>query len=114
MWDNQDEGTSESNSCIFFAVVVYETLHGISFHVTTEGLTQVQHIGYFQAHGLELCHPSFWSNIDGSYAIDDSIGVGVSLSKIGWTRNLTLWDYSSWALGKPEKSPYRRLIYFLS
>ena len=26
-----------------------------------EGLMQVQHISYFQAHGLGLCHPSFWS-----------------------------------------------------
>jgi hypothetical protein len=32
-----------------------------------EGLMQVQHISYFQAHGLGLCHPSFWSRIGGSY-----------------------------------------------
>lgn len=88
---------------------------GLVFHFDhpPEGLMQVQHISYFQAHGLELCHPSFRSKIGGSYAIDDSIGVGVSPWKIGWTRSLILWDYSSWASEKREKSPDRRLIYFV-
>jgi len=88
---------------------------GLVFHFDRppEGLMQVQHISYFQAHGLGLCHPSFWSKIGGSYAIDDSIGVGVSPWKIGWTRSLILWDYSSWASEKREKSPDRRLMYFV-
>lgn len=88
---------------------------GLVFHFDRppEGLMQVQHISYFQAHGLGLCHPSFWSKIGGSYATDDSIGVGVSPWKIGWTRSLILWDYSSWEPEKREKSPDRRLIYFV-
>jgi hypothetical protein len=88
---------------------------GLVFHFDCppEGLMQVQHISYFQAHGLGLCHPSFWSKIGGSYATDDSIGVGVSPWKIGWTRSLILWDYSSWEPEKREKSPDRRLMYFV-
>ena len=70
-----------------------------------EGLMQVQHISYFQAHGLGLCHPSFWSRIGGSYAVDDTIGVGVSPWKTGWTRTLILWDYGSWEADQREKSP---------
>ncbi|MCF7974122.1 MAG: hypothetical protein K9N55_09930 [Phycisphaerae bacterium] len=87
---------------------------GLVFHFDRppEGLMQVQHISYFQAHGLGLCHPSFWSKIGGSYAADDSIGVGVSPWKIGWTRSLILWDYSSWAADQRENSPDRRLMYF--
>ena len=57
---------------------------------------QVQHISYFQAHGLGLCHPSFWSKIGGSYAADGTPGVGISPWKTGWTRTLILWDYGSW------------------
>ncbi len=79
-----------------------------------EGLMQVQHISYFQAHGLGLCHPSFWSPIGGSYALDDTIGVGVSPWKTGWTRTLILWDYASWDPDQREKSPKRRLIYFVA
>ncbi|MGA2035534.1 MAG: hypothetical protein ABSG68_25070 [Thermoguttaceae bacterium] len=79
-----------------------------------EGLMQVQHISYFQAHGLELCHPSYWSKIGGSYAIDNTIGVGVSPWKTGWTRTLILWDYGSWEADQREKSPKRRLIYFVA
>jgi len=88
---------------------------GLVFHFDCPpvGLMQVQHISYFQAHGLGLCHPSFWSKIGGSYATDDSIGVGVSPWKTGWARTLILWDYSSWAAEKREKSPDRRLIYFV-
>ncbi len=71
---------------------------GLSFDFDRppEGLVQVQHISYFQAHGLGLCHPSFWSKIGGSYAFDGTIGVGVSPWKTGWTRTLILWDYGSW------------------
>lgn len=88
---------------------------GLVFHFDCPpvGLMQVQHISYFQAHGLGLCHPSFWSKIGGSYATDDSIGVGVSPWKTGWARTLILWDYSGWAAEKREKSPDRRLIYFV-
>lgn len=89
---------------------------GLSFDFDRppEGLMQVQHISYFQAHGLGLCHPSFWSKIGGSYAIDNTIGVGVSPWKTGWTRTLILWDYGSWAPDQREKSPKRRLIYFVA
>ncbi|MGA2254751.1 MAG: hypothetical protein ABSG53_08830, partial [Thermoguttaceae bacterium] len=79
-----------------------------------EGLMPVQHISYFRAHGLGLCHPSFWSQIGGSYAIDNTIGVGVSPWRTGWTRTLILWDYGSWEPDQREKSPKRRLIYFVA
>jgi hypothetical protein len=78
-----------------------------------EGLMQVQHISYFQAHGLGLCHPSFWSKIGGSYAIDATVGVGVSPWKTGLARTLILWDYASWEPNAREKLPKRRLIYFV-
>ena len=74
---------------------------------------QVQHISYFQAHGLGLCHPGFWSKIGGSYAVDSAVGVGVSPWKTGWTRTLILWDYASWEADQREKSPRRRLMYFV-
>ena len=77
------------------------------------GYMQVQHISYFQAHGLGLCHPSFWSRIGGSYAADDTVGVGLSPWKTGWVRTLLLWDYASWQPDEREKSPRRRLIYFV-
>ena len=47
------------------------------------GLMQVQHITYFQAHGVGLCHPGHWSQIGGSYATDDTIGVGLSPWRTG-------------------------------
>ncbi|MBN2476878.1 MAG: hypothetical protein JXB62_19885 [Pirellulales bacterium] len=77
-----------------------------------EGQMMVQHISYFQAHGVGLCHPGHWSKIGGSYAVDDSVGVGVSPWRTGMTRTLILWDYGSWAPEEREKSPRRRLIYF--
>jgi hypothetical protein len=88
---------------------------GLVFHFDRlpVGLMQVQHISYFQAHGLGLCYPSFWSKIGGSYAIDDSIGVGISPWKTGWIRTLILWDYSSWEPDQRGKSPDRRLMYFV-
>ncbi|MGA2618608.1 MAG: hypothetical protein ABSF26_13425 [Thermoguttaceae bacterium] len=77
-----------------------------------QGLMPVQHISYFQAHGIGLCHPSFWSKIGGSYATDGTAGVGVSPWRTGWTRTLILWDYASWEADQREKSPSRRLLYF--
>jgi hypothetical protein len=78
-----------------------------------EGQMPVQHISYFQAHGVGLCHPGFWSRIGGSYAVDDSVGVGVSPWRTGLTRTLILWDYGSWAGDKRESSPERKLLYFV-
>jgi hypothetical protein len=77
------------------------------------GLMMTQHISYFQAHGVGLCHPSFWSKIGGSYAVDERIGVGLSPWKTGWNRTLLLWDYADWNPGKRESLPQRRLIYFV-
>jgi hypothetical protein len=84
-----------------------------AFDRPPQGLMQVQHISYFQAHGLGLCHPGFWSKIGGSYAVDSAVGVGVSPWKTGWTRTLILWDYASWEVDQREKSPRRRLMYFV-
>jgi hypothetical protein len=83
------------------------------FSRSPTGLMMTQHISYFQAHGVGLCHPSFWSKIGGSYAVDDATGVGLSPWKTGWQRTLLLWDYASWAADKREKLPERRLIYFV-
>jgi len=77
------------------------------------GLMQVQHISYFQAHGAGLCHPGNWSPIGGSYATDDTVGVGLSPWRTGWTRTLILWDYASWEANKREKLPQRNPIYFV-
>jgi len=88
--------------------------HGLTFHFgrPPTGLMMVQHITYFQAHGVQLCHPGDWSKIGGSYAEDDSIGVGLSPWKTGWNRTLLLWDYADWNLGKRELLPDREPIYF--
>lgn len=77
------------------------------------GLLRNQHISYFQAHGLGLCHPGHWSPIGGSYAMDDSAGVGISPWNTGLVRTLILWDYD-WAADKREKSLTRRPIYFIN
>ena len=82
------------------------------FDVLPQGLMQNQHISYFQAHGLSLCHPGHWSPIGGSYATDNTIGVGVSPWNTGLSRTLILWDYTDWNPGKRENLPQRRLIYF--
>jgi len=78
-----------------------------------EGQMPVQHVSYFRAHGVGLCHPGFWSKIGGSYAVDDSAGVGVSPWRTGLTRTLILWDYGSWAADKREGFPERKLLYFV-
>jgi hypothetical protein len=85
-----------------------------TFGRAPDGLMVEQHISYFQAHGIGLCHPSFFCRIGGSYARDDHIGVGVSPWRTGWTRTLFLWDYTDWNLGKREKLPGRRLLYFVA
>jgi hypothetical protein len=83
-----------------------------TFNRAPQGVMPVQHISYFQAHGASLCHPSHWSRIGGSYATDNSIGVGLSPSRTGLTRTLFLWDYADWSPGKRENLPRRRLMYF--
>jgi hypothetical protein len=77
-----------------------------------QGIMPVQHISYFQAHGLELCHPGYWSPIGGSYAKTDQFGVGVSPANTGLARTLILWDYADWNPGKRENVPQRKLLYF--
>jgi hypothetical protein len=77
-----------------------------------DGLMMVQHVSYFQAHGLGLCHPGFWSKFGGSYATDDTAGVGTTPWRTGLMRTLTLWDYGSWAADRREADASRRLLYF--
>jgi len=84
-----------------------------TFDQPPTGLMMVQHISYFQAHGVGLCHPGHWSRIGGSYAVDGSIGVGLSPWKTGWNRTLLLWDYADWNPDKRENIPQRRLMYFV-
>jgi hypothetical protein len=73
----------------------------------------VQHITYFQAHGVQLCHPGYWQPIGGTYAADDSFGVGTSPWNTGLMRTLTLWDYADWNADKREHFPQRLLRYFV-
>jgi hypothetical protein len=82
------------------------------FRRPPEGLMMVQHISYFQAHGVGLCHPGFWAKFGGSYALDGEMGVGTTPRRTGLMRTLTLWDYGSWAAEKRENDPRRRLLYF--
>ena len=77
------------------------------------GILRNQHISYFQAHGLSLCHPGHWSPVGGSYASDDTVGVGISPWSTGLMRTLILWDYDS-APDQREKSLQRRPIYFVN
>lgn len=83
------------------------------FNRPPTGLMMVQHISYFQAHGVTLCHPGHWAKIGGSYAVDGSVGIGLSPWKTGWNRTLLLWDYADWNPNKRENLPKRRLIYFV-
>jgi hypothetical protein len=89
---------------------------GLEFDFATQprGLMCEQHITYFVAHGVGLCHPSDFSPIGGSYAQDGSIGVGVTPWHTGLTHTLLLWDYTDWNVGKREKLPSRKLLYFVA
>ena len=95
------------------AVVGFSGLE-FTFARPPDGLMAEQHISYFQAHGVGLCHPSIFSKIGGSYAKDDAAGVGVSPWRTGLTHTLILWDYTDWNPGKREKLPSRRLLYFVA
>jgi hypothetical protein len=85
-----------------------------TFGRVPDGLMQEQHITYFQAHGIGLCHPSHFSPIGGSYARDDAVGIGLSPWRTGLVRTLLLWDYTDWNPGQRERLPSRRLIYFVA
>lgn len=86
----------------------------LTFSRPPNGLMNEQHISYFQAHGIGLCHPSIYSKIGGSYAHDDAVGVGLSPWRTGLSRTLILWDYTDWNPGKREKLPSRKLLYFVA
>jgi len=85
----------------------------LTFGRPPTGLMLTQHITYFQAHGVGLCHPGQWARIGGSYANDDAIGVGLSPWRTGLNRTLILWDYTDWGPDKREKLPSRNLLYFV-
>ncbi len=83
-----------------------------TFNRPPSGLMVTQHYTYFQAHGIVLCHPSFYDPIGGSYAVDDGAGVGVSPWKPIMQRSLILWDYADW--NTREKGLGRNLSYFVA
>ncbi|MCX7049297.1 MAG: hypothetical protein NTX50_27900, partial [Candidatus Sumerlaeota bacterium] len=85
-----------------------------TFDRAPDGVMNEQHISYFQAHGIRLCHPSDFAKIGGSYARGDAAGVGVSPWRTGLARTLILWDYTDWNQGKREKLPSRKLLYFVA
>jgi hypothetical protein len=76
------------------------------------GLHHAMHPTYSQAHGIKICHPSLQNKIGGSYAADDSVGVGVSPWRTGLERTLILFDYGSWEPDKRDNDPQRKLLYF--
>jgi hypothetical protein len=82
------------------------------FDRVPDGLMYVQHVTYFQAHGVGLCHPGQWARIGGSWAADGTAGVGLSPWKTGLNRTLILWDYADWNPDKREKLPRRRPLCF--
>jgi hypothetical protein len=88
---------------------------GLEFHFAQlpTGLMPVQHITYFQMHGVAACHPGFWEPVGGTYATDNSIGVGTSPWNTGLVRTLTLWDYADWNPGKKDSVPDRLLRYYV-
>jgi len=85
-----------------------------TFDRQPDGLMAEQHISYFQAAGVGLCHPSHFARVGGSYARGEAAGVGVSPWRTGLVRTLILWDYTDWNPGKRESLPSRRLIYFVA
>jgi hypothetical protein len=103
----ENEHAEESLNVVGFSGLEFK------FDQPPTGLMMVQHISYFQAHGVGLCHPGHWSRIGGSYAVDGSMGVGLSPWKTGWNRTLLLWDYADWNPDRREKLPQRRLMYFV-
>lgn len=93
---------------------------GLQFHFDSlpGGMIPVQHVSYFQAHGIDACHPGFWQPIGGTYATDNTVGVGTSpwntgTADVGVVRTLTLWDYTDWNPGKRDALPDRDLRYFV-
>jgi hypothetical protein len=88
---------------------------GPRFHFDSlpAGLMPVQHISYFLANGIQTCHPGYWQPIGGTYATDNSIGIGTSPWNGGIVRTLTLWDYTDWSPGKRDAVPERDLKYFV-
>lgn len=82
------------------------------FNRPPDGLMMVQHITYFQAHGIGLCHPGQWARFGGSYAIDGEVGVATTPWRTGLMQTLTLWDYGSWEPDRRENDPQRKLLYF--
>ena len=84
------------------------------FDAIPTGYMLNQHITYFQAHGVSLCHPGQWARIGGSFAADGSAGVGVSPWRVGVNRTLILWDYTDWTPKVREKLAERNLLYFVA
>jgi hypothetical protein len=77
------------------------------------GLMPVQHISYFAANGVRACHPGYWQPVGGTYATDNSVGIGTSPWGGEIVRTLTLWDYTDWDPAKRDSSPERILRYFV-
>jgi hypothetical protein len=62
-----------------------------NFHGEPQGLMMPGHRTHVQTYGVGLGHPSNMTPIGGSYAVDDSFGVGLSPWKTGWNRTLLMW-----------------------
>jgi hypothetical protein len=82
----------------------------IRFQRAPSGLMIPNVRGEAQYRGVKVCYPGMQApGIGGSYAVDDSFGVGLSPWKTGWDRTLVMLDYVDYS--QQEKRPQRQLIY---
>ena len=73
-------------------------LGGLRFAFTRvpDGILPVWHMSYLQAVGSGAFHPSHLNKIGGSYAADNTAGVGVTPLGAALEQTLVFWDYDKW------------------
>jgi hypothetical protein len=86
---------------------------GLRFTFTREptGDLKAWHISYLQAAFGNVFHPSSLNKIGGSYAADETVGVGLTPMRTGLAPTLFLWDYDAWNPTTVERKANRWLTY---
>lgn len=86
---------------------------GLKFHFARppEGILPVESSMFLQEQGIAAMHPSSFSPIGGSYAVDKDVGFGVSPWNSSFFRTLLLWDYADWEAGERTRVLERELKY---
>lgn len=86
-------------------------LEGPQFDFTAPpaGLMNAWHISYTQNQGPKIAHPSHFVRIGGSYAADETFGVGLTPLNTGLSRTLLLWDW----VPDNEQRRQRRIGYYV-